>query len=100
MKPEFKEQKLAEVDENMIHTWIYIRETYSIPALCKCLEVFAANKGLIDWLKEATNSKKLCLYSIYVCGICTKQQRCLKDANSKTPCRKKIKSKVTATVRL
>ena len=59
MEPEFKEQKLADVDENMIHTWIHIRETYTQPALCKCLDVFTANKGLVDWLKEATNSKEV-----------------------------------------
>ena len=62
MDPDFKEQALVDVNEQLIHKWIYIRDTYSHTMLYKCLEVFSECASLVFWLREATNGWYLCIY--------------------------------------
>ena len=55
MQPGFKQQTLAEVNEELIETWKDIRNMYTAPALQTCLDIYSANTGLVEWLKEATS---------------------------------------------
>ena len=55
MDASFKKQTLTDVDEQLIHKWITIRNTYSDGMLYKCLEVFSNNAKLVFWLRKTTN---------------------------------------------
>jgi len=57
VKPKFKDQKLADVDEKLIESWIRIRDMYSKKEFRNCLEVFSANTNLVKWLRETTTGK-------------------------------------------
>jgi len=79
MQPDFKQQTLAEVNEDLIETWKEIRNMYTAPALQACLDIYSANTGLVEWLKEATSGvcifvmHKFCiatvLYSTFTCTL-------------------------------
>jgi len=57
MEPDFKKQTLAKIDDNIIDTWEEIKEIYTNQALRSCLNIYSANTGLVDWLRETANGK-------------------------------------------
>ena len=57
MDANFKKKTLADINEQLIHKWIGIRDMYSSAMLHKCLEVFSKNTSLVFWLKEVTNGR-------------------------------------------
>ena len=63
MDPDFKEQALVDVNEQLIHKWIDIRDMYSHTMLYECLEVFSEHASLVIWLREATNGWHLYIAS-------------------------------------
>jgi len=69
MKPFFKQQKLSEVDENQIITWIHIKDMYSNHNLHKCLEYFTHNIAVVQWLKESSNGMFIIYLSLLYTNI-------------------------------
>ena len=57
MEPDFKKQSLDKIDDNIVNTWEDIKEVYTNQALRSCLNIYAVNTGLVEWLKETANGK-------------------------------------------